>query len=64
MSQLDKTDHVHLDWKRLAGYWNACKALTGDVDPSDPHTTQYDQINGLIRDHNYQVGLDAARQSR
>uniref|UniRef100_A0A4W6DU33 Integrator complex subunit 8 n=1 Tax=Lates calcarifer TaxID=8187 RepID=A0A4W6DU33_LATCA len=33
--KLDSTVHVHLDEKRLAGYWNACKALTGDCDPSD-----------------------------
>lgn len=62
MSQLDEAVHVHLDGRRLAGYWSACKALTGDVDPADPHTTRYDQINGLIRAHDYQVGQDAAPQ--
>ncbi|XP_037549094.1 integrator complex subunit 8 [Nematolebias whitei] len=59
LKKLDEAVHVHLDGKRLAGYWNACKALTGDVDPSDPHTTQYDQINGLIRAHNYQAVVEA-----
>lgn len=58
--QLDSTVHVHLDEKRLAGYWNACKALTEDCDPSDSQTTPYDQINSLIRAHNYQVRADAA----
>lgn len=57
--QLDSTIHVHLDEKRLAGYWNACKALTEDCD-SDSQTTPYDQINSLIRTHNYQVRADAA----
>uniref|UniRef100_A0A8D3C176 INTS8 TPR repeats domain-containing protein n=1 Tax=Scophthalmus maximus TaxID=52904 RepID=A0A8D3C176_SCOMX len=56
---LDLTVHVHLDEKRLAGYWNACKALTGDCDPSDSHTSPYDQINSLIRAHNYQVRADS-----
>lgn len=54
ISQLDSTVHVHLDEKRLAGYWNACKALTEDCD-SDSQTTSYDQINSLIRTHNHQV---------
>lgn len=58
-SQLDSTVHVHLDEKRLAGYWNACKALTEDCD-SDSQTTSYDQINSLIRAHNYQVRAYAA----
>lgn len=53
--QFDSTVHVHLDEKRLAGYWNACKALTEHCD-SDSQTTAYDQINSLIRTHNYQVG--------
>uniref|UniRef100_A0A669DFA9 Integrator complex subunit 8 n=1 Tax=Oreochromis niloticus TaxID=8128 RepID=A0A669DFA9_ORENI len=51
LKKLDSTVHVHLDEKRLAGYWNACRALTGDCDPSDPQTTPYDQINSLIRLH-------------
>uniref|UniRef100_A0AAX7UVJ7 INTS8 TPR repeats domain-containing protein n=1 Tax=Astatotilapia calliptera TaxID=8154 RepID=A0AAX7UVJ7_ASTCA len=51
--------HVHLDEKRLAGYWNACRALTGDCDPSDPQTTPYDQINSLIRAHNYPAVIEA-----
>ncbi|XP_013880244.1 integrator complex subunit 8 [Austrofundulus limnaeus] len=59
LKKLDQAVHVHLDGKRLAGYWNACKALTGDRDPSDPHTTQYDQINSLIRTHNYQALIEA-----
>lgn len=58
--QLDSTVHVHLDEKRLAGYWNACKALTGDCDSSDYQTTTYDQINSLIRAQSYQVRADPA----
>uniref|UniRef100_A0A673APH4 INTS8 TPR repeats domain-containing protein n=1 Tax=Sphaeramia orbicularis TaxID=375764 RepID=A0A673APH4_9TELE len=57
--QLDSTIHVHLDEKRLAGYWNACKALTGDCDPSDSQTLPYDQINSLIRACNYQAVIEA-----
>lgn len=56
--QLDSTVHVHLDEKRLAGYWNACQALTEDCD-SDSQTTAYDHINSLIRTHNYQVRVCA-----
>uniref|UniRef100_A0A4W6DWB1 Integrator complex subunit 8 n=1 Tax=Lates calcarifer TaxID=8187 RepID=A0A4W6DWB1_LATCA len=47
--KLDSTVHVHLDEKRLAGYWNACKALTGDCDPSD----------SLIRAHNHQAVIES-----
>lgn len=52
--------HVHLDEKRLAGYWNACKALTGDYDSCDSQTTQYDQINGLLGARNYQVSTKSS----
>uniref|UniRef100_A0A674NZW2 Integrator complex subunit 8 n=1 Tax=Takifugu rubripes TaxID=31033 RepID=A0A674NZW2_TAKRU len=58
LKKLDSTVHVHLDEKRLAGYWNACKALTEDCD-SDSQTTAYDQINSLIRAHNYQAVIEA-----
>lgn len=64
VSQLDQAVHVHLDGKRLAGYWNACRALTGDCDPSDPHTTQQDRINSLIRAQDYQVGQTTAPQDQ
>ncbi|KAM7373533.1 hypothetical protein PAMP_008377 [Pampus punctatissimus] len=59
LKKLDSTVHVHLDEKRLAGYWNACKALTGDCDSSDYQTTTYDQINSLIRAHSYQAVIEA-----
>uniref|UniRef100_A0A3Q3WQW2 INTS8 TPR repeats domain-containing protein n=1 Tax=Mola mola TaxID=94237 RepID=A0A3Q3WQW2_MOLML len=58
LKKLDSTVHVHLDEKRLAGYWNACKALTEDCD-SDSQTTPYDQINSLIRTHNYKAVIEA-----
>ncbi|XP_051812179.1 integrator complex subunit 8-like isoform X2 [Acanthochromis polyacanthus] len=59
LKKLDSTVHVHMDEKRLAGYWNACRALTGDCDPCDPQTTPYDQINSLIRAHNHQAVMEA-----
>uniref|UniRef100_A0A3B3DU75 Integrator complex subunit 8 n=1 Tax=Oryzias melastigma TaxID=30732 RepID=A0A3B3DU75_ORYME len=59
LKKLSVPVHVHLDEKRLAGYWNACRALTGDCDPADPHTTPYDQINSLIRAHNHQAVIEA-----
>uniref|UniRef100_A0A7N6AHM9 INTS8 TPR repeats domain-containing protein n=1 Tax=Anabas testudineus TaxID=64144 RepID=A0A7N6AHM9_ANATE len=59
LRKLDSTVHVHLDEKRLAGYWNACKAMTGDCEPSDPQSTLYDQINSLIRANNYQAVIEA-----
>lgn len=64
MLQLDSTVHVHLDEKRLAGYWNACKALTGDCVSCDSQTTHYDQINSLIRANNYQVRVDTSLESQ
>ncbi|XP_032437769.1 integrator complex subunit 8 [Xiphophorus hellerii] len=59
LKKLDQAVHVHLDEKRLAGYWNACKALTGDRDPADTHTTRYDRINSLIRNQDYQAVVEA-----
>ncbi|XP_068603352.1 integrator complex subunit 8 [Brachionichthys hirsutus] len=58
LRKLDSAVHVHLDEERLAGYWNACKALTEDCD-SDSQTTSYNQINSLIRAHNYQAVIEA-----
>uniref|UniRef100_A0A665TS11 INTS8 TPR repeats domain-containing protein n=1 Tax=Echeneis naucrates TaxID=173247 RepID=A0A665TS11_ECHNA len=45
--------------ERLAGYWNACRALTGNCDPSDSQTSPYDKINSLVRAHNYQAVIEA-----
>ncbi|XP_077362822.1 integrator complex subunit 8 [Festucalex cinctus] len=59
LKKLDSTVHVHLDEERLAGYWNACKALTGDCDSCDSQTTHYDQINGLLGARNYQAVVEA-----
>uniref|UniRef100_A0AAQ4R5G6 INTS8 TPR repeats domain-containing protein n=1 Tax=Gasterosteus aculeatus aculeatus TaxID=481459 RepID=A0AAQ4R5G6_GASAC len=59
LAKLDSTVHVHLDEKRLAGYWNACRALTEDRDPSDSQNSPYNQINGLIRAHSYQAVIEA-----
>lgn len=57
--KFDLTLHVHLDEKRLAGYWNACRALTGALDPSDTQLNPYGQINSLIRTRNYQALVEA-----
>ncbi|XP_034016597.1 integrator complex subunit 8 [Thalassophryne amazonica] len=59
VKKLHSTVHVHLDEKRLAGYLNACKALTGDCGLSDPLISPYEQINALIRSHNYQAVIEA-----
>lgn len=59
LQKLGSSLHVHLDEKRLAGYWNACRALTGTSDPSDASTTPYGQINSLIRTHNNQALVEA-----
>uniref|UniRef100_A0A665TK49 INTS8 TPR repeats domain-containing protein n=1 Tax=Echeneis naucrates TaxID=173247 RepID=A0A665TK49_ECHNA len=59
LKKLDLTVHVHLDEERLAGYWNACRALTGNCDPSDSQTSPYDKINSLVRAHNYQAVIEA-----
>ncbi|KAJ8000275.1 hypothetical protein DPEC_G00203150 [Dallia pectoralis] len=57
--KLDSTRRVSLDEKRLAGYWNACKALTGVSDPSDTQFNPYGQINRLIKTHNYPALVEA-----
>ncbi|XP_061679075.1 integrator complex subunit 8 isoform X2 [Syngnathoides biaculeatus] len=59
LRKLDSAVHVHLDEERLAGYWNACKALTGDCDSRDSQTTRYDQINGLLAARGYQGVVEA-----
>lgn len=59
LRKLDSTVHVHLDEKRLSGYCNACRALTGDCDPADAHTPPYNQINSLIRAHDHQAVIEA-----
>ncbi|XP_031442190.1 integrator complex subunit 8 isoform X1 [Clupea harengus] len=51
--------HCHLDEKRLAGYWSACRAVTGASDPSDTQLTPYGQINSFIRSHNHQALVEA-----
>lgn len=47
--------HCHLDERRLAGYWMACRTLTGSSDSSDAQLTPYCLINNLIKTRNYQV---------
>ncbi|KAM9776216.1 integrator complex subunit 8 isoform 1-T1 [Syngnathus typhle] len=59
LKKLDSTVHVHLDEERLAGYWNACKALTGDCDSCESQTTHYDQINELLGARSYQAVVEA-----
>ncbi|CAL8293197.1 unnamed protein product [Merluccius merluccius] len=59
LQKLGSSLHVHLDEKRLAGYWNACRALTGTLGPTDATVTPYGQINGLIRTHNHQALVEA-----
>ncbi|XP_060798673.1 integrator complex subunit 8 isoform X2 [Neoarius graeffei] len=51
--------HCHLDEKRLAGYWMACRTLTGSSDSSDSQLTPYCLINNLIKTHNYQALIEA-----
>uniref|UniRef100_A0A8C5BGL6 INTS8 TPR repeats domain-containing protein n=1 Tax=Gadus morhua TaxID=8049 RepID=A0A8C5BGL6_GADMO len=41
LQKLGSSLHVHLDEKRLAGYWNACRALTGTLGPADATATPY-----------------------
>uniref|UniRef100_A0A665TK37 INTS8 TPR repeats domain-containing protein n=1 Tax=Echeneis naucrates TaxID=173247 RepID=A0A665TK37_ECHNA len=47
LKKLDLTVHVHLDEERLAGYWNACRALTGNCDPSDSQTSFCSELRGF-----------------
>ncbi|KAL0962622.1 hypothetical protein UPYG_G00342890 [Umbra pygmaea] len=57
--KLDSTLHVHLDETRLAGYWKACRALTGASEPKDTQLNPYGQINSLIRTHKYPALVEA-----
>ncbi|KAJ3609762.1 hypothetical protein NHX12_024273 [Muraenolepis orangiensis] len=59
LQKLGSSLHVHLDEKRLAGYWNACRALTGTLGPADATASPYGQINSLIRTHNHQALVEA-----
>ncbi|XP_030644992.1 integrator complex subunit 8 [Chanos chanos] len=60
LSKLDSGAlHCHLDEKRLDGYWNACRALTGASDPTDTQLTPYGHINNFIKTQNYQALIEA-----
>uniref|UniRef100_A0A4W5N0A3 Integrator complex subunit 8 n=1 Tax=Hucho hucho TaxID=62062 RepID=A0A4W5N0A3_9TELE len=55
----EKARDLSVNDMRLAGYWNACRALTGALDPSDTQLNPYGQINSLIRTRNYQALVEA-----
>uniref|UniRef100_A0A8C1HNR7 Integrator complex subunit 8 n=2 Tax=Cyprinus carpio TaxID=7962 RepID=A0A8C1HNR7_CYPCA len=46
-----------VDEQRLAGYWSACKTLTGASDPSESQHTPYGQISCFMRNHDYGILL-------
>ncbi|XP_016318861.1 integrator complex subunit 8 isoform X2 [Sinocyclocheilus anshuiensis] len=48
-----------VDEQRLAGYWSACKTLTGASDPSDSQHTPYGQISCFMRNHDYGALIEA-----
>ncbi|XP_062870806.1 integrator complex subunit 8 [Trichomycterus rosablanca] len=48
----------HLDEKRLAGYWTACRSLTGSADSSDGLLTPHSLINNFIKTQNYQALIE------
>ncbi|XP_051728788.1 integrator complex subunit 8 isoform X2 [Ctenopharyngodon idella] len=48
-----------LDEQRLAGYWSACRTLTGTSDPKESQHTPYGQISGFMRNHNYGALIEA-----
>uniref|UniRef100_A0A672PIX4 Integrator complex subunit 8-like n=1 Tax=Sinocyclocheilus grahami TaxID=75366 RepID=A0A672PIX4_SINGR len=48
-----------VDEQRLAGYWSACKTLTGASDPSESQHTPYGQISCFMRNHDYGVSKDS-----
>ncbi|XP_018606035.1 integrator complex subunit 8 [Scleropages formosus] len=50
--------HCHLDEKRLAGYWNACRVLTGTSDPGDAQLLPYGLINSYIKTKNFQALIE------
>ncbi|XP_048042085.1 integrator complex subunit 8 isoform X2 [Megalobrama amblycephala] len=45
--------------KRLAGYWSACRTLTGTSDPNESQHTPYGQISSFMRNHNYGALIEA-----
>ncbi|XP_048042086.1 integrator complex subunit 8 isoform X3 [Megalobrama amblycephala] len=48
-----------LDEQRLAGYWSACRTLTGTSDPNESQHTPYGQISSFMRNHNYGALIEA-----
>ncbi|KAL4629777.1 integrator complex subunit 8 [Arapaima gigas] len=50
--------HCRLDEKRLAGYWNACRVLTGTPDPADAQLLPYGLINSYIKTKNFQALIE------
>uniref|UniRef100_A0A673HBD1 Integrator complex subunit 8-like n=1 Tax=Sinocyclocheilus rhinocerous TaxID=307959 RepID=A0A673HBD1_9TELE len=46
-----------VDEQRLAGYWSACKTLTGASDPSESQHSPYGQISCFMRNHDYGISL-------
>ncbi|XP_023648781.1 integrator complex subunit 8 isoform X2 [Paramormyrops kingsleyae] len=54
-----RAQHCRVDEKRLAGYCNACRVLTGASDPGDTEPTPFDSINTYIKTQNYQALFDA-----
>uniref|UniRef100_A0A672PI73 Integrator complex subunit 8-like n=1 Tax=Sinocyclocheilus grahami TaxID=75366 RepID=A0A672PI73_SINGR len=48
-----------VDEQRLAGYWSACKTLTGASDPSESQHTPYGQISCFMRNHDYGALIEA-----
>ncbi|XP_067267786.1 integrator complex subunit 8 isoform X6 [Chanodichthys erythropterus] len=48
-----------LDEQRLAGYWSACRTLTGTSDPNESQHTPYGQISSFMRNHNYGVSKNS-----
>uniref|UniRef100_A0A673HBB6 Integrator complex subunit 8-like n=1 Tax=Sinocyclocheilus rhinocerous TaxID=307959 RepID=A0A673HBB6_9TELE len=48
-----------VDEQRLAGYWSACKTLTGASDPSESQHSPYGQISCFMRNHDYGALIEA-----
>ncbi|KAI2652474.1 Integrator complex subunit 8 [Labeo rohita] len=60
LTKLDSSASLRcVDEQRLAGYWNACKTLTGASDPNESQHTPYGQISCFMRNHNFGALIEA-----
>ncbi|TRY99025.1 hypothetical protein DNTS_024573 [Danionella cerebrum] len=56
--KVDYPESLCLDKERLAGYWSACRSLTGSSDSRDGPLSPYGQICSFMRNNNYKALIE------